>query len=373
MQEEYKVCLTTVREVNPHTNAERLEVCTVYGFQVITQKGKYKVGDMAIYIPIDSILPSWLETRIFPEDSKVKLHHHRVRQIKLRGLASQGMLIDPAELADRIPKPKLEQDIKDKLEINKYEPPAPQFAQTVGGAKQKVRRQEHPLFHKYNGLNNIKWFPDLFKEGDAVVVQEKLHGTNARAAIQPYNANTLLKKIMRLIGLAPKYARCYGSNNVDISAKGTHGGYYGSDIYGAIFEKMDIFDKLLPGETVYGEIVGPGIQKNYDYGLKEHNFFLFDVKCTREDGTQYYLSPAEVLQYARDRDFRLVPVIYCGSYEKELMYTLTKGPSLLDPNQKVREGIVIKALTDYASNGNKKAVKWISEDFLNDSKNTDFH
>src|ERR1035437_9805367 len=77
----YKVPYTTILDIQPHTNAERLELATVYGFQVIVSKGRYKVGDMAIYIPIDSILPVELEEKIFPKDSKVKLHHHRVRQI----------------------------------------------------------------------------------------------------------------------------------------------------------------------------------------------------------------------------------------------------------------------------------------------------
>src|ERR1019366_276226 len=48
----YKVPLTTILELNPHNNAERLELATVYGFQVIVRKGQYKVGDKVIYIPI---------------------------------------------------------------------------------------------------------------------------------------------------------------------------------------------------------------------------------------------------------------------------------------------------------------------------------
>ena len=56
----YKVPLTTIVKVEPHTNAERLELAFVYGFQVIVQKGKYQVGDKVVYVPIDSLLPQWL-------------------------------------------------------------------------------------------------------------------------------------------------------------------------------------------------------------------------------------------------------------------------------------------------------------------------
>jgi RNA ligase (TIGR02306 family) len=67
MANDYKVPLTTILAINPHNNAERLEVATVYGFQVIVSKGTYRVGDLALYIPIDSILPERLEANLFPQ------------------------------------------------------------------------------------------------------------------------------------------------------------------------------------------------------------------------------------------------------------------------------------------------------------------
>ena len=117
---DYKVPLTTIIDVQPHNNAERLEVLTIYGYQVIASKGIHKPGDKVIYIPIDSILPVELEEKLFPPDSKIKLHHHRVRQIKIRGLASQGMIIGE-NYAPR--GAKLEDDLSETLAIKKYEPP----------------------------------------------------------------------------------------------------------------------------------------------------------------------------------------------------------------------------------------------------------
>ena len=57
----YKVPLTEILEVNDHPNADRLDVVTVYGFQVVAKKGQYQPGDKVIYIPIDSILSPELE------------------------------------------------------------------------------------------------------------------------------------------------------------------------------------------------------------------------------------------------------------------------------------------------------------------------
>lgn len=371
----YKVPYTSILDIQPHNNAERLEVATVYGFQVIVSKGRYKVGDKTVYIPIDSILPEKLESKLFPEDSKIKLNNHRVRQIKIRGLASQGMLINPDEIADLV-NPKYlteEQDLKKILDVKKYEPPIKHSNLNAGPKGQRNKKNENPLFHKYNGLDNIKWFPNKFSEQTEVVIQEKLHGTNARASIMPYAANTWWKKILQFLRLAPRIENCYGSNNVEISAKSTYKGFYGEDVYGSVFSKLDVFKKIKFGESVFGEIVGPGIQKGYTYSLKEHAFVLFDVKVLQPDGTQKWLNPAEAKAFAIERGFQFVPIVYEGPFNKELAYGLSRGPSMFDPKEKVREGIVIKAADNYSVEGNKQALKWVSEDYLADASNTDEH
>jgi RNA ligase (TIGR02306 family) len=299
-----------------------------------------------------------------------------VRQIKIRGLASQGMIIDPQYLKTIVNPDYFmdEQDIGAMIGVTKYEPPVRGLALTAPGEKRSRKESPNPLFHKYNGLGNIKWFPNLFKEGDAVVIQEKLHGTNARASILPFVPNTLWKRILKLVRLAPQTERCYGSNNVEISARRTYKGFYGEDVYGKTLNSIDVFSKIKFGETVFGEIVGPGIQKNYSYGLKEHKFVLFDVKVLQPDGTQVWLTPDEVEAYAKERGFDMVPILYKGPFNKEMAYALTRGKSEFnDKSEKVREGIAIKKATDYTLGGNKQALKWISEDYLSNPDNTDDH
>lgn len=371
MSNDYKVPLTKILDVQPHPGADRLDILTIYGYQVIASRGTHQVGNSVIYIPIDSILPIELEEKLFPADSKIKLHHHRVRQIKIRGLASQGMIIGE-NYAPR--GSKLEDDLSEALGIKKYEPPVKENTNlNVGGSKKQ--KAGNPLFDKYNGLNNIKWLPNAFKPEDDVIVQEKLHGSNARASKLPFVANTLFKKIKKFLGLTPTVETCYGSNNVDISAKSDYKGYYGEDIYAQAFKRADAFNKIQENEIIYGEIVGPGIQKNYSYGLKEIEFVLFDVKIINADGTKKWLSPYEVEIFAASRGFKLVPVLYKGKFDKDLVYKLTKGKSEFnDKSEKIREGIVIKSLDKYTSpDGGKNAVKWVSEDYLQDQNNSDFH
>lgn len=368
---DYKVPLTTIIDVQPHFNAERLEVLTIYGYQVIASKGIHKIGDEVIYIPIDSILPIDLEEKLFPADSKIKLNKSRIRQIKIRGLASQGMIIGSGYAPKNA---KVDDDLSEALNIKKYEPPIKENTNLNVGGTKKVRAG-NPLFDKYNGLNNIKWLPNAFKPEDNVVVQEKLHGSNARASKLPFIANTFFKKIKKFLGLTPAIETCYGSNNVDISAKSNYKGYYGEDIYAQAFKRCDAFNKIKENEIIYGEIVGPGIQKNYSYGLKEIEFVLFDVKIICLDGTKKWLSPDEVEAYAFTRGFKFVPRLYAGPFDRELIYKLTKGKSEFnDKSEKIREGIVIKSMDNYTTpDGGKNAVKWVSEDYLSKEDNSDFH
>ncbi|HBI01832.1 MAG TPA: RNA ligase (ATP) [Flavobacterium sp.] len=378
----YKVPLTQIIAIEPHPNADRLEIATVYGFQVVIKKDSYKVNDHVIYIPIDSILPQKLEDFLFPADSKVKLTKHRVKQIRLRKIASQGMLINPADIKavyDFTPS-SLEDDYQELLEVKKYEPPLPKFQSEMGkpGAR-RTKPLENPNFHKYNGLDNIKWFPTLFKEGEMVVMQEKIHGSNARAAKLPYAANTVWKKIklfvMNLLKMKVSYEFCYGSNNVQLQERPGYTGYYGEDIYGKVFQSIDAASKIKDGETIFGEIYGSGIQKDYNYGCKEgeHKFVLFDVKVLQDDGKQRWLGPDEVIAYGKERGFDVVPEVYRGPFNLALAKEKTIGDSILAPSQKVREGVVVKALEGYSDERcSNKALKVISEAYL-DGDNTDFH
>lgn len=373
MSENFKVPVTKIREIKPHNNSDNLEFAVCYDFNVIVRKGTYKVDDVVLYIPIDSVLPQWLHNKLFDANSKIKLNKNRVRQIKIRSLYSQGMIVDLNDLLEKLDFNDcfFENDLSEKLGITKYEPPAPTF-QTPGQKRDKPR--ENPLFHKYNGVENIKWYPELFTSEEDVIVQEKLHGSNCRAAILPYKANTLWKKLVKFFGLAPEFEYCYGSNNVQLQERKGYKGFYGENVYGNVLKKVDAFKKMKPNEIIYGELIGEGIQKNYNYGHKEHHFVLFNVKVQTPDGAKW-LSPDEAEAYAFERRFDFVPVLYRGKFDKEKIFNLVKQPSKYHPPTKVMEGIVIKSMNDYNNeilSSAKKELKLINEEYLN-KEQSDFH
>ena len=71
--------IARIEEILPIENADKIEVARVGGWKVVVKKDEFKVGDLAVYIEIDSRVPSDKEEFAFLADRKYK-----VKSIKLR-------------------------------------------------------------------------------------------------------------------------------------------------------------------------------------------------------------------------------------------------------------------------------------------------
>lgn len=366
----FKVPLTVIKEIKPHPKPDvhSLEIAVVYGWEVVVKKGFYKVGDIVYYVPPNSLLSQKLEDYLFPPSSKIKLDKHRIKAIKIQGFVSQGMLILPTDVDNalgtsfiRI----LETDYADSLGITKYQSPAFLKVHVKGQpGSPRNKKDENPYFHKYGGLNNIKWYPDLFEKDELVYVSEKLHGTNFRAGWTPFIPKTkwgkFWNKIKSFFGKRQEWEFVYGSNNVQLQNKEkNHKGYYDKNYYLEAVEKYDLRNKLSFGQIIYGEIYGANIQKGYDYGLKNSRALaIFDMKLCSHNVPTEWVSHRALHAWCAENNIPTVPVLYQGPYNKEFIESLVSGPSKLNPEQKVREGIVIKNIENYINN--RKALKWIN-------------
>src|SRR3990167_5044086 len=190
----------------PHSNADRLEIAQVKGWQCVVPKGEITVGTWCVYFPIDSILPETIEAKLFGSEAKIKLSNHRIKTVKIRGVVSQGLLVNYRDLfnANDV---FLGDDVTKILGVTKYEPPVEiQFK-----GQQTRKKQGNPNFSKYTEIENYKNFPNLFQTGDSVWVLEKIHGTNFRAGWVKCEVNTWWKKVKKFFGLLPAYEFVYGS------------------------------------------------------------------------------------------------------------------------------------------------------------------
>lgn len=385
----FKVEIVEIRDVKVHPNAHSLEICEVFGWNVVTQKGRFQTGHLAVYIPVDSLLPWDLEQKLFPPESKVKLHKSRIKSIKLRGQVSQGMLIglDEVDLFDST----LGEDVTETLKITKYEPPAIELPDHMQAKKKWAVNNN---FKKYTDIENFKYYDRNFQDGEMVYISEKLHGTSFRAGWFKNEPNSLWKKVLNFFRMLPEYEFCWGSKNVQIQCKFYHAGYYDIDVYSKIVKQYDLKNCIPKGYAIYGEIVGDGIQKGYTYGCKagEHKLYVYDIMKDEKylsyytEGTTFagpYEGPADdaFTLHGPEECFQVmvnqfglepVPFLYGGPFDRKIVDGLRDGDSLVG-GQKVREGIVIKPVIEQQSSFGRKVLKYISEAYYMVQDGTDFH
>src|SRR5271165_1870096 len=104
--------IVRISEIVPHTNADSLEIIKLGEFQCVSRIGTFKIGDLAVYIFPDSVVPQTEPFRFIWNDhvtldGTVPEKRRRITVKKLRGEWSEGLLLpvsdflvyDPDEVA----------------------------------------------------------------------------------------------------------------------------------------------------------------------------------------------------------------------------------------------------------------------------------
>lgn len=369
MENNNSVCyMAIVNEIRPIEGADNIELAVVGGWNCITKKGEQKVGDVAIIATTDAVIPEALSDEMGV--TNYLRNGGRVRTVKLRGVYSECLIIPNKYLHGRTTMG--DWDLKEGSDcmhifgIYKYEPPVKQIQLASG---RKVRWQDNPNFHVYYKFPNLKNVPGMFTEEDTVEITRKIHGTNARYGIVKKTKLSLWDKIKRFVGLADKwieYEFIVGSHNVEKGSDSN--GFYDTNVWYEIEKKYNIKQKLWDyvkddamepeigdGITLYGEIYGAGIQKNYEYGLKDIEFVGFDVK---ENGE--YLSPINSkLLIADILELPYVEILHFGNWSQEVQDKFVFN-NFIEGTKVPHEGIVIK----YHTGERQKIAKVINPDYL---------
>ena len=373
----FRVNLTKIEEINPHPNAERLEIATLYGYNVVVGKDQYKKGDNVLYVPVGAILSEQLDALLFPADAKVKLHNRRIKAIKLRGFVSQGFIIDPKMhlgTSDNL-EDLLEQDFAEVLGITKYTEPV----KALPGLMQTNPMKnilKNPNFKEYTDVEHGKYYDrQVMVTGEDVIVTQKLHGTSARYGWFRRPVRNWWDKALSYFNIMPEWEFCWGSRRCQINSKPgkSHDGFkneaQGVD-FGDVYTKIKVQEKLMKipkGYAVYGEIVGWGIQKGYLYhcGMNQHKFYVYDVQ---KDGK--YLNYDDAVKLCNEWGLTHVPLVYRGPYiMDEINKQLDNNTISLEPN----EGVVVKPVQDRHSPVMGRVVlKYINPEYLLLKDGTEF-
>ena len=120
--------------VEPHPNADRLDLVKVLGYQCVTERGLHSPGDLIVYIQPDSVLPvdaEWAE-------GYRKYSPTRIKAVKLRGEFSEGIIVKFSQLAAVTAFAARQgswvegEDVAEAIGATHYEPPMPQDLSAKG-------------------------------------------------------------------------------------------------------------------------------------------------------------------------------------------------------------------------------------------------
>jgi len=331
--------LATIRrisDIQPIPNADAIEVATVDGWQVVIKKGEFQVGNLAIYLEIDS----WVPNTIAPFLSKTKeprvyqgVPGERLRTVKLRGQVSQGLLLSVRILP---PARVLEEgdDVSEELNINKWEMEIPaQLRGTVKGSfpsfipktdQERIQNLVHEL-EQWKGSNEL-WEITEKLDGSSmtVYVNQGYDGVCSRNLDLKQDDNNSFWKIAIQERIHDRIREVFGPRNI----------------------------------ALQGELIGPGIQGN-KYNLQELKFYLFDIF---DIDRQVYISAKERHELCFHMVLTHVPVMTVRSLDKDVtvasLLKLAEGPSFLNLTVE-KEGYVYKN-----ANNPSMSFKTISNAFL---------
>ena len=297
----FKVDIRQITDIWKHPNADALEIVKVndLAYQMITKLGDFKVGDPCVYFPIDSVIPNSVLEKIGLEGKLSGSEKNRVKSIKLRQVISQGLVarLDTLGVSGSVG-----DDITDVLEVTKYEPKEVFF--------DGYKMGELPNGLTTYDIENAERYPIVYNAlvSERCYVTEKLEGTNVSVVVDENDVvwvNSRRKTVE-----------------------------HGNNIYWNTVTAEDLIDKLklikknedLKHVVIYGELIGPSVQKNI-YKLDKNLIYAFDLKFDH-----VFIEPLSFKSACNAYDIRRVP---------EINTLDSNGPSVL--NSKIlREGIVIK-------------------------------
>ena len=262
-----------IKDIKPHPNADRLELCYVFGNQVVINKGILNIGDKAFYVPSDMQLGFEFckANNLLREDGGYLENNRHVRCIRLRHEFSDGILLpikclndftDTSELraGDRI-------SVLNGIEIvRKYVPPIQKTKNPQRGGQQKKKESsvKWKYFAEHEDTKQLRYYMDEFKVGDEVVITEKLHGSSQRTintiSVKQPRRNKIQqifdKLLRKKLNPIEEYGYISGTRRTVLESY-DYGGYYGNNGFRYPFHKdLSEKDKLHPGEEIFYEVVG---------------------------------------------------------------------------------------------------------------------
>ena len=389
--------ITHIDEIRPIPNYDRVEYARVGGWWVIVRKDQFKVGDLAIYIEVDSKVPA-----DNPAFEFLAQRHFKVKTLKMCKVISQGLLMEPADFGWTVNNSEASKSISTKNGVlhegdflttllgisyvedednkrkanseDKYQKMAHRhpkiFKSKFGKQMMKTKLGRNIMFFFFGKKKDKKnGFPTWVVKTDEERCQnmpflfpgdpnthwyatEKIDGTSTTFTMKR-------KKIGK-----PEFLVCSRNVVFDVPNKAC---FYETNVYLEMAEKYNVKsvladilknDASLDFVTLQGETYGKDIQKR-DYGLDHHDFMAFNLIFGYKNGETIRLNPSAMKAELEKYGIPCVPIVdtsFIIPATCDELLQIATGKSAIDGG--MREGLVFR------TEDGVRSFKAVSNEFL---------
>lgn len=372
--------------ISNHPGADRLSVVTIGskpgegGYECVVGLDQFKNGDLVIYVPPGSVVPESIQEHL--AKNKISMKSGRVRPIRIRGVLSEGLCLDPEQWLDT-KDIKEGKDITEILGVLKYEPPV----RNSGIFNSKTNNHyKNENFKKYDCVSHFKKYPGVLELGEEVVITTKFHGTSHRAGLanKPEYKKAWWERIKYLFIKEEPKEYLVGSHNAIryMNKSDIKNNKHKDDLYWKATIKYDLHNiakqisdvntapgGVVPDVIIYAEIIGPKIQTGYAYSVPSGNIEIrvFDIMVNKE-----FLNWDSVKHLCDCFNLPIVDELYVGPWSLDLL-KMAQVVDEYDGKKFNREGIVIRPAKERYAKCGRVMLKYINPDYAADKKNSDYH
>lgn len=390
----YNIYITKVKNIRPAENADRLNLCEVFGNTTVVDKSVNET-DLYVYLPVDGQISQEFgeANNLFRKKNDqgenvggfIDPERRNIRAIRLRGNRSDGLVLPLSSLEtfgdiSTLKEGDIVTTFNGHVIAEKYIPRSNNSAhsQFSGNRTRKKKAPIAPLFAEHADTEQLAYNLGAFKSGDYVEITLKMHGTSQRTGYLPRLTNykrTLWERITRKEG-TPIYDYGYVSGTRRTVLEDYSGGYYGDNAFREPHSK--VFEgKMHKGETVYYEVVGfttsgqpimgdadntklndkefvkqYGKKTVFSYGCKpvvsidcddlQSDIYVYRMTMTNPDGEVVEYTPDFMRYRCEQMGVKTVPLLWAGiipenpgaSYD----YTITPGEWIQNKAEQYYDG-----------------------------------
>lgn len=362
---EFHCEVVRVQNVGRHPNADTLSIADAGGYPVIFKTGDYAEGDLAVYVPVDAIVPETPEWAFLGG-------HRRIRAKRLRGVFSMGLLTAVQ------PGMELGQDVREALGIEKYEPEV-HVGTRKGGTLVGSDAEPDPGFlPEYTDIEGWRRWKTVLEPGEEVVLTEKIHGANARFVYRDgrlwVGSRHQIKRKPGTVDASHWFVEFVTEGADGAPRPGKHGPHgnqtnaeewlaklretakqvisgevrparaddYEPSTWWQVALRLGLEERLakFPNIAIYGEVYGA--VQDLKYGLNSVELVLFDAMDTT---TFQYLDYDVFKEIARVLELPAVPELHRGPWSLDLL-AIAEGKTTLPGADHVREGFVVRPIRE---------------------------